>query len=61
MNKGLKLATGDIIGFLNSDDMYFDNNVLSKIASNFTSNIECLYGNIVFVNSNDTNIIIRKY
>jgi glycosyltransferase involved in cell wall biosynthesis len=61
MNKGLLLATGDIIGFLNSDDIYFDNNVLSNIVNNFTSNIECIYGNIVYVDNKNTNNIKRKY
>jgi glycosyltransferase involved in cell wall biosynthesis len=32
MNKGLKLATGDIIGFLNSDDFYVDKTVIRRIA-----------------------------
>ena len=59
MNKGLKIATGDIIGFLNSDDTYFNHKVLSDIANTFSSNIDCTFGNLVFVNSR--NKVIRRW
>ena len=61
MNKGIKIATGDVIGFLNSDDIYYDNNVLENIVNAFTNNIDCLYGNIYFVDSNNINKIVRDY
>ena len=35
MNKGINKATGDVIGILNSDDFYYDNNVLTKVAKGF--------------------------
>lgn len=35
MNKGIKMATGDIIGILNSDDMYANENALQKIIDKF--------------------------
>ncbi len=56
MNKGIKMATGDIIGILNSDDFYFDNNILSKINSLFEtdSSIDAVYGDLVYVNNNNT-------
>ncbi len=61
MNKGIKLATGDIIGTLNSDDTLFNNEVLEKVANTFLQNpeIECLYGNLVFVNEDDK--VVRKW
>jgi glycosyltransferase involved in cell wall biosynthesis len=36
MNKGIKLATGDIIGVLNSDDFYANDKVIEKVADVFT-------------------------
>jgi len=49
-NKGLKLATGDIIGFLNADDIFYSNNVISEIANSLNPNIDCVYGNLEYVN-----------
>lgn len=61
MNKGISLATGDIIGILNSDDSFFNNNVISEISSFFLSNIslDAVISNIVFINNH--NKIIRYY
>lgn len=52
MNKGIELATGDIIAFLNSDDTYFDNTILEKVANSFKKNIDFLYGDIVYIKRN---------
>ena len=51
MNKGIKIATGDIIGFLNSDDFYADNNVLSDVLSTFQKNesLEACYADLLYV------------
>ena len=50
-NKGLKLATGDIIGFLNADDVFFNNNSIQEIAEAFSSNkTDIVYGNLDYVN-----------
>ena len=35
MNKGIRMATGDVVGILNSDDFYTDENVLQTVADNF--------------------------
>ena len=51
MNKGLELASGDVIGFLNSDDIFIENNVLLSIAKTFENkNIDIVYGNINYIN-----------
>ncbi len=49
-NKGLKLATGDIVGFLNADDVYYSNDSVSEIIAAFNQNIDCIYGDLVYVN-----------
>ncbi len=57
MNKGLALATGDLIAFLNSDDHYSDQNVLSDVATACESAIsDFAYGDIRMVNSSGRTI-----
>lgn len=55
MNKGIKLATGDIIGILNSDDILYDENVFQKIIDNFEEN-DGVYSNLVLMNEDFTKI-----
>jgi len=62
INKGIKFATGDIIGILNSDDFFNDNYVVEKIAKTFQEeNIDALYGDVKFVDPSDIGIIVRYY
>ena len=50
-NKGLKLATGDIIGFLNADDVFFNENSVQQIANAFSNTeTDIVYGNLDYVN-----------
>lgn len=61
MNKGIALATGDVLGILNSDDLLSDNNVLSDIILQFEQKgVDSLYADIEFVNQEATRII-RKW
>lgn len=61
MNKGVRLATGDIIGTLNSDDTFFDTTALEKVAAVFSNypEIDCLYGNLIFVN--EERKVVRRW
>ena len=60
MNKGISLASGDIIGILNSDDLYADNDVLSSVAQVFKDlSVDSCYGDLVYVDPRDTDKIIR--
>jgi len=53
MNKGIKMANGDIIGILNSDDYYASNNVLTSIIEEMTKkNIDSCYGNLLYIKKN---------
>lgn len=53
MNKGINSATGDIIGILNSDDYYSNEETISAVVDNFeaNTNLDILFGNLVFKNS----------
>jgi glycosyltransferase involved in cell wall biosynthesis len=57
MNKGIKIATGDIIGILNSDDLYYDKNILQNIDNIFKSDkaIDAVYGDLIYVDRKDIN------
>ena len=54
INKGISLAKGDIVGILNSDDIFYDNDTISCIADKFKRNkdLESIIGDIVFVKPN---------
>jgi glycosyltransferase involved in cell wall biosynthesis len=54
INKGISLATGDVIGILNADDVFSENDILSKTAKAFYTNseIDAIIGDIAFVNEN---------
>ena len=59
-NKGLKLAKGDVIGFLNADDVFYNNNSVQEIAEAFKNNkTEIIYGNLDYVNGEDK--VIRNW
>ena len=62
MNKGIKMATGDIIGILNSDDFYTSDDALQRIAEAFEHNdIDATYGDIHYVNDDDLTKMVRYY
>ena len=62
MNKGVLLATGDVIGCLNADDVFAGNDVLSSIIEVFeTKNTDAVYGDIVYVDSDDTSKVKRYW
>lgn len=60
MNKGIKMATGDVVGTLNADDFFAHDNALSLIASSFqNNNSDTVYADLDYVDENDK--IIRKW
>ncbi len=57
MNKGIKLSGGEIIGFLNSDDIYFDDLVVSKVIKIFENKkVDSIYGDLIYVTGNNNKI-----
>jgi len=63
MNKGIQLATGDVIGILNSDDFFENSKVISDVINQFESNPESslVFGDVVLVQASNTHKIIRFY
>jgi glycosyltransferase involved in cell wall biosynthesis len=62
MNKGINLATGDVIGLLNGDDVYFDETVLQNVANAFKKNeSDCVYGDLYYVERNNLDEIVRYW
>jgi len=62
INKGLKIATGDIVGILHSDDIYADENILKDIVSAFEkSGADCVYGDLVYVKRQNPNVVVRYW
>lgn len=60
MNKGIRMAKGDVVGILNSDDFYFDNTVLAEISKAFLQHdTDSVFANLVYVNANNTDTIER--
>jgi glycosyltransferase involved in cell wall biosynthesis len=58
MNKGIKRATGDIVYFLNSDDSFYDNDVIADVVGQFGIDAPILvYGNIFLINDEHGGII----
>lgn len=62
INKGLKLASGEIIAILNADDFYTDDHVISGIIEKFiSSNADAVYGDLHYVDKKDHNKVIRDW
>lgn len=62
MNKGIAMATGDVIGILNSDDFFSSQSVLTKVAMTMAKeNVDAVFGDIHFVNDEDLTKCVRYY
>ncbi len=63
INKGIAMASGDIVGILNSDDFYTTDDILLKVAQTFAGNdgVDAVYGDIHFVKSGNLDKCTRYY
>jgi glycosyltransferase involved in cell wall biosynthesis len=58
MNKGLRMANGEIVAFLNADDFYTDKSVISKVVAAFQKNkTDALYADLIYINKNKTKTV----
>lgn len=62
INKGLSMATGDLVGLMHSDDVFYDKTVVSKIVSAFKSapDTDGLYGNGIYISNDAEGRIVRN-
>jgi len=63
MNKGIAAATGDVVGLLNSDDVYEHKDVLTDVVSSFSerSSADIIFGDVVFASPDNMNRVVRYY
>lgn len=61
LNKGLSKATGDVVGFVHSDDWFADDHVLSEIAQRFADpSVDAVYGDLDFVDGHHHNLRVVR-
>ena len=63
MNKGIRMATGDVIGILNSDDFFTSKEVIQNVINAFLQdvNLDAVYGDVHFVHPSNLNKCVRYY
>lgn len=62
MNKGIELASGDVIGFLNADDVYQDSSVLDTVAQvHADGKLDACYADLVYVEQSDLSKVVRDW
>ena len=59
INLGINISSGDIIGLLHSDDVFYNENTLDDISYNFNNDIDLLYGDVLFSKNNNLSKITR--
>src|SRR6185295_13621642 len=61
LNKGIRLATGDIVGILNSDDFFTSTTVVEQMVHAFGPEWDAIIGDVAFVNTDNLKKIVRYY
>ncbi len=62
INKGIALATGDIIGLIHSDDYYLDNLVIQRVVDTFNKeNKDMLFADLLYIKGNNKDKVLRYY
>lgn len=61
LNKGISMATGDVIAFLHSDDLYPDTEIILEVVKAFSNDIDGVYGDLIYTPKHNTNKILRYW
>ena len=62
LNKGLRKASGDVVGFMHSDDFFADDRVLEEVAQAFQHHeVDAVYGDLDYVLSKDASQVVRRW
>lgn len=63
MNKGFQMATGDMVGIINSDDLLAEATAIEKVIDCFEGHkdIDCVYADLYYVSQHDTSKIVRHW
>ncbi|MBJ6119809.1 glycosyltransferase [Pontibacter sp. BT310] len=62
VNKGIGLATGDVIGFLHSDDIFYSQESIAMVAAAFKEfNTDSVYADLLYVQKSDINKVVRNW
>lgn len=62
MNKGIAMATGEVVGTLNSDDFYMHEKVLERVAEVFSNpGVDACYADLIYVRQNDPASVVRYW
>ncbi len=61
INKGIRMATGDVVGILNADDFFEDERVIATVAGAFQSDVDAVYADVRFVGKDALKKTLRYY
>jgi len=62
INKGIQLASGELVGVLNSDDFYVNSSVIEEVVNTLQQkNADCVYGDLQYVDRQNTDLIKRNW
>lgn len=61
MNKGILMATGDVVGILNSDDYFTADDVIERMVKSFPDDVDAVYGDIHFIRDGNPGKCVRYY
>lgn len=62
LNKGIKVSTGDVVGFLHADDLFADDRAIERVQEKFLEgNYDAVYADLTYVSFDDPNQIVRYW